>query len=97
MSSHGGSKHSCAEMARHLGEGDVAIRYSDRFREYGIRILDGGTAIQVIHHCPWCGARLPGSLRDQWFDMLEQLGLEPGDPQIPEEMLSAAWWHRRGL
>jgi hypothetical protein len=33
--------------------------------------------IQTIEYCPWCGARLPSSLRDEYFERLEQLGLEP--------------------
>jgi hypothetical protein len=89
--------HCCEEMARHLAEGEVAITYSPRFREYGIKILDGGSATQLITYCPWCGGKLPSSLRDEWFEIVEGLGLEAGDPQIPEEMSSAAWWQRRGL
>ena len=89
--------HCCEEMTRHLAEGELAVTYSARFREYGIKILDGGSAAQLITYCPWCGAKLPSSLRDDWFDIVEGLGLEAGDPQIPDEMSSAAWWKRRGL
>lgn len=84
-------------MGRHLSDGKVGIRYLERFREYGIKILDGGSAISMITYCPWCGVRLPPSLRDEWFDILGELGLEAGDPQIPEEMSSDLWWQRRGL
>lgn len=87
----------CDEIARHLEEGEVALSYADRFREYGIKILDGGSATQMIGFCPWCGTNLPTSLRDEWFDVLDELGLEAGDPKIPEEMSSGMWWRRRGL
>ena len=82
-------------MAEHLRAGEVTVVYVDRFREYGIRILDGGTSFQEISFCSWCGCRLPDSLRDQWFDALERLGLEPGDASVPEEYLSDRWWRQR--
>lgn len=86
--------HCCAEMARHLKGSEVAVVYLPRFREYGIRILDGGSSIQEIRHCPWCGVRLPESLRERWLGELEALGLEPGSSQIPTPFLSSAWWQR---
>lgn len=89
--------HCCAEMTQHLDEGEVAITYWDRFRDYGIKVLDGGSSVQSIYYCPWCGDKLSNSLRDEWFDLIDQLGLEPGDAGIPDEFLSAEWWQRRGL
>lgn len=82
-------------MQKHLDAGEVAIRYSPKFREYGIAILDGGSATQDISYCPWCGAALPPSLRDSWFDTLEEMGLEPEDPQIPDELKDDRWWRSR--
>jgi hypothetical protein len=64
------------------------------YREYGIKVLDGGTAFVEIRFCPWCGKKLPGSLRDQWFERLRALKLEPEDSQVPEEMRSDAWWKK---
>ena len=91
------AQHCCSEMARHLDNGEVAITYLDHFREYGIRILDGGSALQSISFCPWCGKKLPVSLRDQWFDKVEGLGLEPDDPKLPSEFRSGEWWRKRGI
>lgn len=84
-------------MQRHLEGGDVALVYVAKFREYGIRILDGGTAYQLIQFCPWCGTALPMPLRDAWFDLLEMAGLEPNSSELPAEFLSEAWWRSRGL
>lgn len=86
--------HCCTDMTTHLAGEEVAIVYWDKFREYGIRYLDGGTSIQPIHHCPWCGNRLPSSLRDEWFDRIEAMGLEPDDPAIPIELQTNAWWSK---
>lgn len=84
--------HCCDAMVGHLANQDLPLAYSPRFREYGLRILDGGSAIQLIGFCPWCGRRLPDPLREEWFERLEQLSLEPGDSRIPEEMKTDAWW-----
>jgi hypothetical protein len=52
--------------------------------------------------CPNCGTKLPSSLRDEWFDILEQeYGLE--DPceedkqKVPQEFLTDEWWKKRGF
>lgn len=49
----------------------------------------------VIKFCPWCGQKLPSSLRDEWFSKIEALNLEPNDPKIPAELLTGAWWEKR--
>ncbi|WP_373282983.1 DUF6980 family protein [Nocardia otitidiscaviarum] len=47
----------------------------------------------VFNYCPWCGAKLPDSLRDEWFDRIFDLGLEgPEDVRIPVDMRTDAWW-----
>jgi hypothetical protein len=85
-------------MDEHLASGEVGITYVEQFREYGIDYREGfGGSIQTIAHCPWCGRRLPKALRDEWFAILDEAGLEPEDPQVPEEMKSDAWWRSRSL
>jgi hypothetical protein len=81
-------------MGKSIAEGEVAICYIDKYREYGIDVLDGGTSIQVIEFCPWCGRKLLSSLRNQWLDEIEQLGLTLGDTRIPAEYLSDEWWKK---
>lgn len=89
--------HCCEPMATHLTSGDVPMAYSPRFREYALKIFDGGSAKHLIDFCPWCGSRLPESLRDEWFEQLEQLGLDPEDPEVPDDMKSDAWWRKRSV
>jgi hypothetical protein len=72
----------------------LPIVYNEVFREYGIRYSDGSHSYQVIRYCPWDGARLPKPLRDEWFDRLDELGLEPEDPAVPEEMRTGSWWQQ---
>ena len=85
--------HCCEQMRDRLADGETAIWYLPKYREYGIPALDGGgNSMIVIRFYPWCGVRLPKSLRRQWFDRLDQLGLEPNDPNVPAAMLTDAWW-----
>ena len=51
----------------------VSILYVAKFREWGIPIPDGGTSFLELSFCPFCGAHLPPSLRDAWFDRAESL------------------------
>jgi hypothetical protein len=73
---------------------ELAIVYIPKFREYGIRVLDGGTSYKLIDYCPWCGVKLPTSLREQWFKEIYQLGFEPGSDNIPVEYQTDAWWNK---
>jgi hypothetical protein len=93
------TKHCCSDMETFLSEGKVAISYSLDFREYAID-LRTSSGKQLIQFCPWCGQRLPSPLRDEWFRELENMfdnfdGF--GDPRIPEEFRSDAWWKERKL
>jgi hypothetical protein len=89
-----GPPHLCEDMVRALADPDVPLVYNDKLREYSILIQDGGSSVAVIEFCPFCGVKLPGSLRDEWFDRLDQLSLEPDSPELPLDMRSGAWWRR---
>lgn len=86
-------KHCCSEMETHLEGKEVDIVFINEFREYGISYLDGGTSMQVIYYCPWCGKKLPPSLRSKWFKQIFSLGLDPDDDKkIPKRFLSEEWY-----
>lgn len=70
---------------------DVVVIYIDKFQEYGLVIHDGGTSSIGISFCPWCGAKLPDSQRDRWFDEIEALGLDPWSDEIPGRYESDEW------
>jgi len=84
-------------MVSALEDDDVPLVYWDKVREYGIKILDGGSAILVIQFCPWCGTALPTSLRGERADELERQGFSPLAEDLPEEFRTGAWWRARGL
>lgn len=84
--------HCCQEMATHLESDELHLSYVPKFREYGIDYLKhSGGGIQVINFCPWCGTKLSLTLRDQWFNELDRLGLEP-DNQLPDNLQDDSWW-----
>jgi hypothetical protein len=77
-----------------INDPDIPIVYSPKFRELGIRVLDGGDSTIAIQYCPWCGNRLPDSLRNEWFDELERLHIDPYGDAIPEQFLNDRWYNR---
>ncbi|WP_159355047.1 DUF6980 family protein [Methylovorus glucosotrophus] len=85
-------KHCCQNMSVHLARGELSIRYTPKFREYGI-LYKNENSIQQISFCPWCGTKLPSTLRELWFEQLDELGIEPED-DIPDEYNSDEWWKR---
>jgi len=89
----------CEQMRAVLDGAESALVYVAKFREYGIKVLDGGSSFVVIAHCPWCGSALPETLRDRWFDEIEALGLSfPEDEEeIPTEFADDTWYKSRGL
>lgn len=70
---------------------DALISFTAKFREYGLIIHDGGTSSIIISYCPWCGARLPESQRDRWFDEMERRGINPWTSDVPAEFEDDRW------
>jgi hypothetical protein len=72
---------------------DALISFTAKFREYGLIIHDGGTSSIIISYCPWCGARLPESQRDRWFDEMDRRGINPWTSDVPAEFEDDRWLH----
>jgi hypothetical protein len=100
------ARHCCKEMAASLvmscdmhGDpfecADVPLVFHEIFGEYGIPVRDGGASYLTISHCPWCGAELPESRRDAWFDAIEAAGhADTPTEALPKQFRTAAWWLR---
>ena len=82
----------CERLRDFAADPDIPIVFVDKFREFGISVLNGGTGYILIEYCPWCGKKLPSSLREKWVAKIRKLGLEPGDARIPEELLDDRWY-----
>lgn len=85
----------CAELQRAVEDPDIPIVYTPKFREFGLRVLDGGSSSILLSYCPWSGTKLPSSLRDAWFDELERRGINPHADNIPDEFLDERWYKER--
>lgn len=92
-------RHCCEQMEAHLQDASVPIGYAPAFREYGLNIEKSRK--QGIDYCPWCGTKLPESLRDLWFETLEGvMGEAIYDiafdsnrfGEIPKKFQSEEWW-----
>ncbi|HET6950372.1 MAG TPA: hypothetical protein VFI47_08355, partial [Acidimicrobiales bacterium] len=75
--------HCCEDMCGHLQVGHIPavtaapgrhVVYDAVFDEYSL-VREGGLDASPITHCPWCGAALPPSRREQWFTELSRRGL----------------------
>ena len=95
--------HCCESMKQHLATcdaheakascGDQLVSYAPKFDEYGLLVHDGGSSVIAIAFCPWCGSKLPESLRDKWFEELELKGFkDPTSEAIPEEYTDERWY-----
>lgn len=90
-------EHHCEQHADPFDCPDVALVYNEVLDEVGIPIRDGGPSYLLISHCPWCGATLPVSARDRWFDAVEAAGLDAnGEEALPPKYLSAEWRRQGG-
>lgn len=98
-----GTRHCCAEMTAALTFDcdlhadpfdcpDTVLVFHELFGEYGLPIRDGGQSYLVVSHCPFCGAGLPESLREGWFDAVEAAGLEDtAFDDLPDRFRSGTW------
>ena len=91
----------CGALKYQIENKHCPIDYSLKWREYSVQDVNS-TSRSLMRFCPHCGTKLPLSLRDEWFDILEQ-EYELEDPmdddkkKIPKDFLTDEWWKKRGL
>lgn len=96
------SEHCCALMADFIDDKRIPIDYTPSLREYYIPLVRK-TAKQLMFYCPWCGVKLPTSLRDEWFDILrneysiDDLCDTKNEDSFLQEFKSDIWWKKRKL
>ncbi len=93
----------CNDIEKTLNENSIGIAYNMVFREYYFK-RKKNEVITLIWYCPWCGHKLPDSLRATFFDIIEnEYGIETNifevlkHPNLPKEFKSDEWWKKRGL
>ncbi len=92
--------HCCTTMRETSQDKKFSFKYISRYREYGFQLYYKG-AMYLTFYCFWCGKRLPESVRDQFFEVLEKefnmedFGAFDDDALLPEEMKTDEWWRKR--
>ncbi len=96
--------HCCLDMAfaisepiftAHQGPNRV-IDWIASWDEYRIPMPYDGYASTLILHCPWCGASLSPSRRDEWYRTLWGMGYDdPGNQDLPPAFETDRWWRSR--
>lgn len=89
--------HCCSEMKRRIDHPNVGVRFFEKVREYGVSLL-GSSGTVRIDFCPWCGLRLPTSLRDRRYEELLAMGIDdPLTQPVPPEFETSEWYIRRHI
>lgn len=84
----------CQGMQDAVDHPGVAITYSAKFNEFGVRFLNEETGVITLDYCPWCGQLLPESLRDAWFEEMERRGIDPWLEDVPAEFTDDRWYRK---
>ena len=86
--------HCCELMDMFLEDRRLNVHYDEVLREYYTK-LRGNSARQCFLYCPWCGIKLPVSLRIVYHEILWDMfgdDVDIEDMDIPEEFKTDAWW-----
>lgn len=87
--------HCCDLMCAFLEDKRINVFYDEVFREYYTKLRGGGGVLQRFFYCPWCGKKLPDSLRSVYHELLwEKFGddVDIEDMDIPIEFKTSLWW-----
>jgi len=90
-------------MEQFVNNKRVPVGYLPIYREYYVRDCQSKVVIYTIEYCPWCGKKLPLSLRDEYFAILESEYEIDNDIRareagiLPAEFETDEWWKKRGL
>ncbi|MCG7393868.1 hypothetical protein MHY87_13235 [Microvirga sp. ACRRW] len=82
------------ELLKQACDTQVPIIYDPSTREFGVSVLDGGFSQISLRFDPWSGKPLPCSLRDEWFEAIEALGIDPWEERdkVPARFNDETWW-----
>lgn len=91
----------CKDMSCYVSQDDICFFYDPQRRAFAIW-CNHFESYYVINNCPWCGAKLPKELGDEFADIVYgELGFDPLDinleEKLPAEFKTDAWWKKRGL
>ena len=83
----------CEQMYRIVVvDKDIMFDYLPYVREFGIAKRNSATGMYLIHFCPWCGSRLPRSLREEWYRYVWDPKSLDMQTKIPKLFRTDQWW-----
>jgi hypothetical protein len=94
----------CKLLSQSIKNSKIAIKYLPTTRSFYIYVKSG--ALQEIYFCPFCSAKLPEDLSDQYYSILENKyhlysneDLEEAwtNGKLPDEFKTDKWWKKKGL
>ena len=93
--------HCCDLMDWELLNNSSPLMYTAKYREYDVKIINSEVSA-AADYCIFCGKNLPESVRDEWYDILEQEyalegSCEEDKKKAPAEFFSDEWSKVRGL
>ena len=98
------STHFCYGMYKMHSDVRCTMVYIPWTREHGIRRLPVDRMMETqpirmrkIDFCPFCGTKLPSSLKTEWQSRIAEAGYDPNDEDLPEDFLSDRWWKNAEL
>jgi hypothetical protein len=66
--------------------GDNDLIYNEVFDEYGMIHHNPEGTYTVLRYCPFCGDKLPRSMRKKWMNRLEKMGFDLFGDQFGDEV-----------
>jgi hypothetical protein len=82
----------CDELRKYVDVPSSPLVYLSSFREFGLIASPAEPVLQKIDYCPFCGAKFPKSLRDEWFERIWEMGLDSNSQDIPDRFRGDEWW-----
>lgn len=86
----------CDTLRTMLDRDEGFVKYDEVFNEYYLIVPAAEEVRQVIFYCPWCGDKLPESLRDRWFDEVMETYGSTSSSHIDPKYHSDRWWRSVG-
>lgn len=81
----------CEQLAEVIDRDDTVVTYLPAERAFVA--TQGFAQSRAFSRCPWCGARLPDALTEQWRDLVTGSRGDPDSPELLDGPLqSSSWW-----
>ena len=82
----------CRNMEYYMIEKNDLLYYESFTRNYSLILHNDGCGThQEISYCPWCGAKLPKELGEEWGEILEK-EYKISEPFKNKKLVPSEFW-----